>query len=133
MLEKMKVLYGKKQEVIDYLIFGALTTAVNWVTFQLLNAVLMVPWGAANTVAWIVSVVFAYITNRRYVFRSKNQKILREFLLFVQCRVVSFLMETLALYLLIEICSFAPFFAKVIAAVIVVTANYVFSKVAIFK
>lgn len=133
MLEKMKFLYDKNREMISYLIFGALTTAVNWVTFQLFNAVFMVHWGAANTVAWVVSVVFAYITNRQYVFQSKSRKVLREFLLFIQYRLVSLLLEMLTLYLLIEILSFAPFTAKVIAAFIVVTANYVFSKVAIFK
>ncbi len=59
----------------NYLIFGVLTTAVNWIIFQVFNATLMLNWSIANVIAWIGAVVFAYITNRKYVFQSASRHI----------------------------------------------------------
>jgi putative flippase GtrA len=124
---------GYRKEAINYIFFGVLTTAVNWIVFQIFNAGLSLNWSIANVIAWICSVIFAYITNRRYVFRSVSQNVVREFWLFVQFRLISLLMEMLLMFVMIEIISASAFFSKVVAAVIVVASNYFFGKVIIFK
>ncbi|MPM98496.1 hypothetical protein SDC9_145684 [bioreactor metagenome] len=133
MFKRFQNLYIKYQEMTNYLIFGVLTTAVNWIIFQVFNATLMLNWSIANVIAWIGAVVFAYITNRKYVFQSASRHILKEFLVFVQFRLVSLLLEMLIMYILIELITLAPFLAKVITAVAVVIANYIFSKLIVFK
>jgi putative flippase GtrA len=125
--------YNEHKEVPNYIIFGVLTTAVNWIVFQIFNAGLGMNWSIANVIAWIFSVLFAYVTNRKYVFNSESSHILREFALFVQFRLLSLLLEMFFMYILIELLSVMPFIAKVLTAVIVVTANYFFSKAVIFK
>ena len=133
MFEKLINLYTKRKEVLNYLVFGVLTTVVNWIVFQVFNAGFSIHWSIANVIAWICSVLFAYITNRKFVFKSASRNIIREIALFVQFRLVSLFLEMLVLFILIERLSVAPFTSKVIAAVIVVAANYFFSKVIVFK
>jgi putative flippase GtrA len=133
MFEKLINIYIKRREVLNYLVFGVLTTVVNWIVFQIFNAGLSVHWSIANVIAWICSVLFAYVTNRRFVFKSASRNIIREIALFVQFRLISLLLEMLILFVLIERLSAAPFTSKVIAAVVVVAANYFFSKLIIFK
>ena len=134
MLKRFRNIYsGYKKEAINYIFFGVLTTGVNWIVFQFFNALLSLNWGIANVIAWICSVIFAYITNRKYVFQSVSQQVVREFWLFVQFRLLSLLMEMLLMFVMIEILSASAFFSKVVAAVIVVTSNYFFGKVIIFK
>lgn len=128
-----KSLILKYKEIINYLIFGALTTAVNWIAFQLVNTVFLQHWSIANVIAWVIAVLFAYITNRKYVFHSESRRVLRELYLFVQFRLLSLLLEMLSMYILIEIILVLPFTAKVIAAIVVVIANYIFSKAIVFK
>ena len=72
-------IYQKYKEIILYLIFGVLTTLISLVTYYILVSAILNPDKAfelqlANIISWIVSVLFAYITNRRYVFESKKQK-----------------------------------------------------------
>lgn len=133
MFEQIKSLYMRHKEMTNYLIFGGLTTAVNWIIFQIFNALFHLNWSIANVIAWVGAVVFAYFTNRKYVFGSENKHILKEFFIFVQFRIVSLLLEMLIMYVLIEIIDLKAFLAKVIAAIVVVIANYIFSKLIIFK
>jgi putative flippase GtrA len=125
--------YKKHMELSNYLIFGVLTTVVNWIVFQLFNELLSVTWAISNVIAWIASILFAYFTNRKYVFPSSGKHIAREFALFVQFRLVSLLLEMLFLFILIELALLEPFTSKVITAVIVVGSNYVFSKLIVFR
>jgi putative flippase GtrA len=121
------------KEILWYLFFGVLTTAVNWIVFQFCEEVLAINWSIANVIAWVAAVVFAYGTNRTVVFRSKSPKILREFLVFTQFRVLSLLMEMAIMFLLIELLGMEPFPSKVVTSVVVVVSNYFFSKTVIFK
>jgi len=126
-------LVKRHQEIIWYIFFGVLTTAVNWIVFQVCVELLSINWSIANVVAWIAAVLFAYVTNRTVVFQSKSTDIAREFFVFVQFRIVSLLMEMGVMFLLIEMIGMATFASKVITSVVVVIANYVFSKAVIFK
>lgn len=121
------------KEILNYIIFGVLTTIVNWIVFQICIEIFSMNWSIANVIAWICAVVFAYITNRKIVFESSSPNIFKEIILFFQFRLLSLLLEMLIMYALIELISVAPFAAKIVTSVAVVIANYIFSKAFIFK
>ena len=139
-------------DIVSYLLFGALTTLVNLVAVYLLEYI----FGSGgkgyivyNAIAWVVAVVFAYITNKLYVFESKSwapKIVIKESAQFLLARVFSFLVEEFGLILMVEVLNFAEYsldlkiitlsgatVAKIILAVIVVIMNYFFSKFIIFK
>lgn len=127
---------GRTREIALYLVFGALTTGVNFLSFFLLADVLNIYYMASNFLAWLLSVLFAYITNRIYVFSSTTRGlpgIGREALLFFGCRAFSGAADMLIMYCLVDLLHTAGMPAKVITGVIVVVLNYVFSKVLVFR
>lgn len=127
--------YNKYREVLLYLVFGALTTLVNIVMFLILRK-LSVELYISNVIAWITSVLFAFITNKLFVFESKNKTIgenLREGLSFFGFRLLSLVFDMLSMYVLLQILNTNEIFAKVISNVIVIVLNYIFSKIFIFK
>ena len=125
--------YGKYREVISYLFFGGCTTLVNIVSFYLLrlvNCSLFV----SNFIAWFISVLFAFVTNKLFVFESKgNDKLLKECFSFFFFRVVSLLFDMGFMYLLINVLSINELVSKIVSNVFVIIINYVFSKMIIFK
>lgn len=132
-IKNMVNLYSKYKEISNYIIFGILTTVVNWIVFQLCIEVFSINWGVANVIAWIGAVIFAYLTNRKIVFESSSPHVFKEFIMFIQFRLITLLLEMLIMYLLIEVISAAPFASKVITSVVVVIVNYIFSKAVIFR
>lgn len=151
MIDKLKALFKDREslrEPLTYLLFGVLTTLVNWVVYFLLTAWLRpdsYPTASAarawilngsQITAWLVSVVFAYLTNRRYVFQSKVRggAAVREFFLFVSARVSSYLLFDLLLF---NLCVFAlglnHSLTKLLMNVLVVIFNYFASKFVIFR
>lgn len=128
------VKFGEKyKEILFYIVFGVLTTAVNWIIFQTCIELFSINWSIANVIAWIGAVIFAYVTNRKIVFESSSPHIVHEFILFVQFRLVSLVIEMLIMFVFIEVLSVAPFPSKIVTSVVVVIANYIFSKAVIFK
>ena len=124
------------REVISYLVFGVLTTLVNFVFYWLFTEVLGINYLTSNVIAWIFAVIFAYITNKLFVFESKSWElpiVVKEVLSFGAARILSLLFETGFLTLTVEIFKFPKLIAKIIAAVFVVIINYVASKLFIFK
>lgn len=124
------------REVISYLVFGVLTTVVNFIFYWLFTDVLGVYYITSNVIAWVFAVIFAYITNKLFVFESKSWElslIVKEVLSFGAARVLSLLFETGFLALTVEIIGVPELIAKVIAAVFVVIINYVASKLFVFK
>ena len=132
-MEKIKKLLLKYKEAIMYLIFGVLTTAVNWVVYFPLTKLTPIHYQAANVISWIAAVVFAYFTNREFVFLSKNKNKIIEFIKFTSGRIFSLLAEMAVLFLLIEIIAFHEDMSKIFGQVIVVILNYIISKVFVFK
>ena len=149
-MKKIKELILKYKELIVYVIFGGLTTVVNLVVFTLSGMALGDErYLVSNVIAWFAAVIFAYITNKLWVFESKSWSIkvlLKEIPSFFAARVLSFLIEEFGLYVFVDFLSFneislkilsfeigGELIAKVILAVIVVILNYVFSKLVIFK
>ncbi len=141
-MEKIKKLWNfmTSPEMVSYIIFGVLTTAVNIVSFGLLRPVIRFNayWDVivVNTIAWILSVAFAFITNKLFVFKSKSfekKLFMRELTTFVEARLFSLVVDTLGMYLLINVLYWNDWVSKIIMNVIVVVINYILSKLVIFK
>ena len=126
----------KYKTVILYLAFGGLTTLVNIFTYLYLAKLLGIQYLFSNITAWIVSVLFAYTTNRLFVFMSKGKGlkfIFKECLTFIGCRLFSGLADTACMYLMIDLIHLNDLFVKLLANSLVIVLNYVFSKQIIFK
>lgn len=134
----MSALFNK--ETISYIIFGVLTTVINILAFILFDKIKFWPQmmhlTITNCLAWVVAVVFAFVTNKLYVFNSKSMEprlVLREFFVFVSARLVSLGIDTLGLILIVRLFSLNAVIAKITMNIIVIIMNYVISKVYIFK
>ncbi len=149
-MKTIKNLIIKYKELIIYGIFGVGTTLVNFLTYELFNLLLGVDlYWISNIIAWFVSVVFAYVTNKLFVFESKKWElglVLKEASSFFAARVFSLLVEQAGLVALVDFVGMKDFsmqifsftlggelIAKVILAVVVVILNYVFSKLIVFR
>lgn len=130
---QMKNLIQKNKEVIMYLIFGVLTTVVNIIVYYIFNDVLHVHYMISNVIAWIISVLFAYITNRKYVFVSSDDSIIHELTKFVGARVSTGIMDMVVMWLLVDVIHINSMIAKIISNVLVIISNYVLSKLFVFK
>ncbi|WP_379970347.1 GtrA family protein [Ectobacillus sp. sgz5001026] len=127
---------NRKKEIFNYLLFGGLTTLVNIVTYYLFVTLLHVDYKVATTIAWIVSVLFAYITNKKYVFNSSHStlgQVFKEFFYFMGFRLLSYFIDIFSMILLVGVMHINDLFAKIVANVIVVVFNYFASKYVIFK
>ena len=130
---KLFKLYIKYKEIVLYIIVGGLTTVVNFVIYFLLTKLLGVNYLISNCLAWIGAVIFAFFTNKFYVFESKKKNnIIKEFVLFTGTRLFSFLIETLLLFIGVELIKLDDGIVKILVAIIVVILNYFFTKF-IFK
>ena len=126
-------LYKKYKEIINYLIFGGLTTVVSIVTYALFAKVFNIDYLISNVLSWVLAVLFAYITNKIFVFESKSKKNVKEITSFFFFRIISLVIEMIILYIFVDMLHIDDLITKIIAQVIVIVANYVFSKVFVFK
>ena len=133
MLNKLFNLYKKYKEIINYLIFGGLTTLISIITYALFVKVFHIDYLISNVLSWIIAVLFAYITNKIFVFESKSKKNIKEITSFFFFRVVSLIMEMIILYVFVDTLHIDDLVTKIIAQVIVIVSNYIFSKVFVFK
>ncbi len=135
MYEKLKVLYEKHRSAVIYLVFGVLTTAVNYAVYLPLYNFAHLPASVCNGLAWVAAVAFAYVTNKLFVFESKswNGGVLGELARFVGSRVASGLVETVSLLLTVDILGWNGNVMKLILAVFVIVFNYALSKFFVFK
>ena len=123
------------REVISYLIFGVLTTLVNWVVYAAMVKV-HIDYRIATAAAWAVSVLFAFIVNKIFVFQSCNLRpayVMKEITSFVACRAVSGVMEMVFMIVMVSWIHMDEYISKIAVSVIVVIVNYVFSKLFIFR
>ncbi|MCI6189758.1 MAG: GtrA family protein [Clostridium sp.] len=134
----MRLIYviDKYKEIIMYLVFGILTTVINIISYFLFSNVLGFNKMLSNVIAWILSVLFAYITNKLFVFKSKEygfNKLKKEITSFFSVRVFSLLVDMFIMWLGINILNINDMVIKIISNVIVVLINYIFSKILVFK
>ena len=137
-MQKIMDLFNKYKEVIMYLIFGVLTTVVSLVSYYLLTITVLNPeiglqLQIANILSWILSVAFAYITNRKYVFESKSNNYAKEITSFVGGRVATLLMDMLIMFVFVTLLKFNDKIFKLVSQVVVIVANYIISKIFVFK
>ena len=121
------------RELVLYVVFGAFTFFVNIAVYFLFENVLGVNYLISNIIAWFFSVLFAYITNRIWVFESKSPDILKEMALFFGGRIFSGVVDTALMYLFIDVMMIGDTISKIVVQIIVIVLNYIFSKLIVFK
>lgn len=130
--------YHKNEEIWNYLVVGALTTIVSLITYYLCVLTILNPNHAielqiSNIISWIVAVVFAYITNRIFVFKSEEKNIKKEFTSFVGSRVLTLLLDMLTMFTMVTLFNINDKLSKIIAQIFVIIGNYLISKLFVFK
>jgi putative flippase GtrA len=131
----MDKLVRKYQEPIRYILFGICTTIVNIGIFFLFDTIWDIPYLMANAISIVVAVLFAFLVNKRYVFRTKSSNLsdtFREFLLFCSFRLISGLYDMVSMWLLVEHIEIGTTQAKILTEVMIVILNYLFSKFVVF-
>ena len=141
-MEQIKELYTKYKEVINYLIFGVLTTVVSLATkylllFTILDAENGVQLQIAVIISWIVACTFAYITNRIWVFESKSKEVIKEAIKFYASRLATLGLEMLIMFIFVTALGLNTRMWVIVwtifAQVVIVIGNYVLSKLIVFK
>lgn len=139
MIQTIKNLCKKYEEIIVYLIVGVLTTIVSWGACFVAEALGLdskIEWqnGVINTIGWVAGVLFGYVTNRKYVFKSTNPKIFKEFISFAGGRVSTWFLDIAIMFVAVNLIHMHYWIAKIfISSVLVMIANYVLSKLFVFK
>lgn len=133
-MERIKALYHKYQEIIHYLVFGVLTTLVNYFSYLLIS-----PFFAKTTVptviAWVLSVLFAYFTNRTFVFHShlKGAAAVKEAGAFFAARILSGVLDVIIMAVFADWIGLNDKIVKLASNVFVVVFNYAASKLVVFR
>ncbi len=133
----MKIINNYK-EIILYLFFGVLTTIVNLLTYYLLTTTILNPNKPillllANIISWFTCVAFAYITNRKYVFKSINQSKTKEIIDFYKYRLLTLILEIISMYVLVNKLELNDKIIKPIIQIVIIILNYISSKIFVFK
>lgn len=132
MLWKLLIKY---KEAILYLVFGGLTTLVNIVGYAVCTRGIGLETLSANGIALAVCILFAYITNKIFVFESKTDTLvatLREFCIFIACRLATGALDMLFMFVSVDVLRLQDVAMKILSNIIVIILNFVFSKLIIF-
>lgn len=137
-MEKIKELCRKYEEIITYLIVGVLNTLVSWgawfaCAFTILDAQVVWQNVALTIISWVVGVVFGYVMNRKYVFKSTDPNIVKEFLQFSGGRISTGILDAVMMVLMVNILTINESFSKIFVSVLVMIGNYLISKLFVFK
>lgn len=142
MLKNISTLYKKYKEIINYLIFGVLTTIVNLAVkyillFTIFDASNSLELQASIVISWIAAVLFAYFTNRKFVFESTSKNKFKEFVSFIVARLSTLLLEMIIMWFFVTLLKLNSdlyvIIFTIIAQIVVVITNYIFSKLFVFK
>ncbi len=131
-------LYKEHKEGINYLIFGALTTVLSLAVYYILTMTFLSPENAfqlqiANILSWIVGFLFAYVTNRKFVFESNNNNVFKEFISFFLSRISTLLLDMLIMFIFVTILKCNNQIMKLVSQILVILSNYILSKCFVFK
>ena len=136
MWDKAKKLYHKYYDLILYLVFGVLTTGVNYIVYLPCYNILGLSASVSNAIAWVVSVAFAFVPKKPFVFRSYDwsaKVVLPELAKFLGCRIGSGVLETAILFVTVDLLKWDGNLWKIVTSVLVVILNYVGSKLLVFR
>ncbi|MBQ1370561.1 MAG: GtrA family protein [Clostridia bacterium] len=140
-METIKNLYFKHKEIINYLLFGGMTTVVSWGTYSLFVKAIGMSVSVGNVLSWICAVLFAFVTNKLFVFESKTWQpatALREFFSFIGARLATGVIEWVGVPffsthgLTHPLCGVKGLLAKIVVSIVVIILNYIFSKFLVF-
>lgn len=135
-MEKLRALIEKHYDILAYLFFGVLTTAVNYVVYLPCYNWLHLSAAVSNVIAWVAAVAFAYLTNKPFVFRSHDwsaKTVVPELTKFVGSRIMSGALETAIIFVTVDCLLWNGNVMKLVTSVLVVILNYVASKLLVFR
>lgn len=135
-MEKLFQLFKKHKAIIAYLFFGGCTTILNWAVYYLFYNVLSVSNVLSTIIAWFLAVVFAYVTNRKWVFDSQAsgvKSIFSELVRFFLSRIATGILDVVIMWIAVDLCEWNSNIWKLLSNIIVIVANYIFSKFLVFK
>lgn len=136
-MEKIKELYLEYKEIINYIIFGGLTTVVNFISYFMIARIFNIDEVISNIISWFISVLFAYVTNKIFVFESEKngfKEVLIEMTSFFLARILSGTCCDVGTFaLMVKVFNINDVIAKIITQVMVVVMNYILSKLVIFR
>ncbi len=131
-----KELFKKYNSIIMYLFFGVCTTLVNIISYYIFAHIFKAGVMFSTVIAWILAVLFAYVTNRKWVFKSyakTKKEIFNEIVSFFSCRLATGLVDWLCMFIFVEKLGFNDVIIKTLANILVIVLNYIASKLIIFK
>lgn len=134
-MDKIIALVRKHWDIVSYLIFGVLTTVVNYIVYLPCYNLLHFSASLSNVIAWVAAVAFAYLTNKPFVFHSHDwsvSTVIPELTRFVGTRIGSGLLETLIIFVTVDLLTLDGNIMKLATSVLVVIINYVGSKLFVF-
>lgn len=133
-MDNIKALFKKYKQIILYLFFGGCTTLINWVAYVLCYNLLSFENITSTVIAWVISVAFAFVTNKIWVFESAGGKnLFFEIWTFVAARLITGLLDVAVMYVAVDIMDMNANLWKLLSNIIVIVLNYIFSKFIIFK
>ena len=133
---KISMLFAKYKDIIPYAFFGVLTTVVNMVVYWVAAHPLGLSVMVSTVIAWIAAVLFAYVTNRKWVFHSQakgTKEIVQEIVSFFACRLATGVVDWACMFIFVDLLHFNDVIIKAAANVLVIILNYIASKLVIFK
>lgn len=136
MFRKLAILYNKHKDLVLYVIFGGLTTLVDFAVFYPCNQWLQISGTVSNVIAWTAAVLFAYLTNKPFVFESHDWSwgtVLPELGKFAGGRLGSGLLQTLIIALTVDVLGWNGMLMKAITSVAVIILNFFISKLLVFS
>ena len=136
MIQKIRALIEKYWDILIYLVFGVLTTVVNYAVYLPVYNYCGISAAVSNMIAWVVAVIFAFLTNKPFVFHSHDwsvKTVVPELIKFVSCRVASGVLETVILFLAVDLMAWNGNIWKLVTQVLVIVINYVGSKLLVFR
>ena len=128
--------WAKLKELFFYGVFGVLTTILNLIVFFFFRDAMHIPLLVANSMAWVIAVIFAFITNKLFVFNSKSWESsvwIKELVEFFSSRIFTFIVETVLLFLTVKVWGLDEKICKIAITVLVIILNYILSKLWVFK
>ena len=136
MIQKIHSLVRKYWDILSYLVFGVLTTVVNYLIYLQAFNLCGLSAALSNMIAWVGAVIFAFLTNKPFVFHSHDwsaKTVLPELTKFVSCRLASGVLETAILLLTVDCLHWNGNIWKFVTQVLVILINYVGSKLLVFR
>ncbi len=137
MKKKLLELYKKHEEIVNYIIVGVLTTIFSWMVYAVsiwtfLDTENPIELQIANILSWVAGVAFAYVTNRKYVFKSTEKNILKEAVNFSASRISTLLLDMVVMFVMVTLMGINDIISKFVSSVLVTIGNYLISKLFVF-